>query len=72
MMIMRNQYSLPLCLLALALTSAKAAAISLEDLKKYDLNNNKCIDPGREEDLLVKHLGNPVLRVFDHSRWTEF
>jgi hypothetical protein len=40
-------------------------AASLTELQKYDLNRNGFLDPGREQQLYLTHLGNPVLRTFD-------
>jgi len=45
--------------------AGSATAMPLEELKKYDLNGNGCIDAGREESIYLSHLANPILRAFD-------
>ena len=50
----------------LALTSA-SQGMPLEELRKYDRNGNGCIDPGREQEIYLFHLANPIYRVFDHK-----
>lgn len=46
-------------------TISQSFALPLEELKKYDKNDNDMIDPGEEESIYFLHLRNQVMRKFD-------